>query len=102
MYLLRHVAHGGQHAQHVEEALVVVAALKRAACVAVGQLGDDVGRDEGGAEERHGVVGDGGLQSHCVSPQMLCAQRAVAVCVSFARARRRGGEFRRRGELGRR
>lgn len=57
------VADGGQHAQHVEEAALVVGALHRPHRVAVGQGGGDLGRDQLGAEERGvGVREDG----HCV------------------------------------
>lgn len=63
-YLLGHIADGGQDAQDVEEAIMVVLALDGAATVALGQLLEDRGGDEGGAEEGRVGVGDGRLERH--------------------------------------
>lgn len=59
-YLFCDVSNCRQHAQHVEEAVVVVGALDGAAAVALWQLLEDFRRDELRAEERrvgvcHGV-----------------------------------------------
>ena len=63
-YCFGHVADGGQHAQHVEEAVVVVGALQRPALVAFWERGEHLGGDELWAEQRGRGVGDGRLERH--------------------------------------
>jgi len=63
-YLLGHIAHCGQHPQHVEEAVVVVLALDGAACVALWQRLEDFRGDEFGAEQGRCRVAGGGLERH--------------------------------------
>jgi len=55
----RDVADRRQHAQHVQEAVVVVASEERSDRVVFRQLGGDGGGDEGGGEERVGGHGGG-------------------------------------------
>lgn len=57
------VADGGEYAQHVQVAIVVIGAAERTNTVALREGGDDGGRDKGGREERL-LIGSGGGGGH--------------------------------------
>jgi hypothetical protein len=50
-YVLRNIANSRQHAQDIEEAIVVILPCEGPAGVAFGELGEDFGGDEGWIEE---------------------------------------------------